>query len=192
MSSPSGPELDSRGLHTAGRGGHLSDGQGFSAWATSGRAQEKVPQRLKETTIWKSAVSQAPAASTAVSEVPGDGSSGQREEKAEEPRVEPLPPEWWESSSPEQESSVVVDWLQTSPGGTGVFRCSMAQAISRSCTGRPLIPGCSSESGWAKGDMRTASQRAVPGPEGIPCGSDRTERDSGEYVPVHVQAPILD
>ncbi|XP_069424752.1 uncharacterized protein [Ovis canadensis] len=102
MSSPSGPELDSRGLHTAGRGGHLSDGQGFSAWATSGRAQEKVPQRLKETTIWKSAVSQAPAASTAVSEVPGDGSSGQREEKAEEPRVEPLPPEWWESSSPEQ------------------------------------------------------------------------------------------
>lgn len=52
----------------------------------------------------KSAVSQAPAASTAVSEVPGDGSSGQREEKAEEPRVEPLPPEWWESSSPEQVS----------------------------------------------------------------------------------------
>lgn len=85
---------------------------------------------------------------------------------------------------------MVVDWLQTSPGGTGVFRCSMAQAISHSCTGRPLIPGCSSESGWAKGDMRTASQRAVPGPEGIPCGSDRTERDSGEYVPVHVQVCV--
>lgn len=59
---------------------------------------------------------------------------------------------------------MVVDWLQTSPGGTGVFRCSMAQAISHPCTGRPLIPGCSSKSGWAKGDMRTASQRAVPGP----------------------------
>lgn len=83
---------------------------------------------------------------------------------------------------------MVVDWLQTSPGGTGVFRCSMAEAISRSCTG--LIPECPSESGWAKGDMgtgpqadaqgRTASQRAVPGPEGISCGSDRTEKKTVE------------
>ena len=40
----------------------------------------------------KSSVSQAPAASTALSEVPGDGSSGQQEEKAEAPRSpEPSP-----------------------------------------------------------------------------------------------------
>ena len=62
---------------------------------------------------------------------------------------------------------MVVDWLQTSPGGTGVFRCFMAEAISRSCTG--LIPGCPSESGWAKGDMGTGPQARCPGALSQPC-----------------------
>lgn len=90
----------------------------------------------------------------------------------------------------------MFDWLQTSPGGRGVFRCSTAEAISRSCPGRPPIPRCPSESGRAKRNVgtgpqadaqgRTASQQAVPGPEDVPCGSDRTGKDSGEYVPTRV------
>ena len=94
---------------------------------------------------------------------------------------------------------MVVDWLQTSPGGTGVFRCFMAEAISRSCTG--LIPGCPSESGWAKGDMGTGPQARCPGEDGLTASSARPgghflwfrqnrKRDSGECMPVHVRGCV--
>lgn len=52
----------------------------------------------------KSAVSQAPAASTAISEAPGDGSSGQREEKAEAPRSPELSPCLQNGGSPPAQS----------------------------------------------------------------------------------------